>query len=69
MYGFSFTQLDRQSTFLEQKKKVESLFQALGEVPIFQFDKMILGDPDKFLLSKSNLDELQVQHTIHIFST
>jgi len=45
---------------LEKKSKVESLLADLGEIPILQFDKMVLGDTDQFQLSKSNLDELQV---------
>jgi len=45
---------------LEKKSKVESLLADLGETPILQFDKMVLGDTDQFQLSKSNLDELQV---------
>lgn len=37
----------------------------LGEVPILQFDKMVvLGDPSRFQLSKSNLHELQVTFTV-----
>jgi len=46
---------------LEQRAKVESLIAALGETPILQFDKMVLGDPNKFQLSKLNLDELRVK--------
>lgn len=46
---------------MEQKAKVESLIYALGETPILQFDKMVLGDPNKFQLSKLNLDELRVK--------
>ncbi|XP_060877460.1 protein regulator of cytokinesis 1-like isoform X2 [Metopolophium dirhodum] len=53
------TQIKRRSTFAEQKSKVESLLADLGEIPILQFDKMVLGDPNQFQLSKSNLDELQ----------
>ncbi|XP_022180990.1 protein regulator of cytokinesis 1-like isoform X6 [Myzus persicae] len=53
------TQIKRRSTFLEQKSKVQSLMADLGEIPILQFDKMVLEDTDQFLLSKSNLDELQ----------
>ncbi|CAI6342896.1 unnamed protein product [Macrosiphum euphorbiae] len=53
------TQIKRRSTFAEQKSKVESLLADLGEIPILQFDKMVLGDPNEFQLSKSNLDELQ----------
>ncbi|XP_025192531.1 protein regulator of cytokinesis 1-like isoform X2 [Melanaphis sacchari] len=53
------TQIKRRSTFLEQKTKVELLLADLGEIPILQFDKMVLGDPNQFQLSKSNLDELQ----------
>lgn len=50
--------------FMEQKAQVESLFKALGENPILQFDKMVLGDANEFQLSKSNLDELQVNYEI-----
>jgi len=46
---------------LEQRAKVESLITALEEIPILQFDKMVLGDPNKFQLSRSNLDELRVK--------
>jgi len=38
----------------------------LDEIPVLQFDKLVLGDPDQFQLSKSNLDELQVQFEIKI---
>lgn len=48
---------------MELKSKVESLLADLGEIPILQFDKMVLGDPSLFQLSKSNLDELQVRLT------
>ncbi|VVC45498.1 Hypothetical protein CINCED_3A022767 [Cinara cedri] len=53
------TQIKRQATFLEQRAKVEILFTTLGEIPILHFDKLVLGNPDLFQLSKSNLDELQ----------
>lgn len=45
---------------MELKSQVESLFKALGEKPILQFDKMVLGDSNEFQLSQTNLDELQV---------
>lgn len=39
----------------------------LGEVPILQFDKMVvLGDPNLFQLSKSNLHELQVKFSLNL---
>jgi len=53
---------------LEQKSKVELLLADLGETPILQFDKMVLGDPNQFQLSKSNLDELQVLFTFSFFN-
>jgi len=53
------THIKRRATFLDQKAKVESLFMVLDEIPVLQFDKLVLGDPDQFQLSKSNLDELQ----------
>lgn len=49
---------------MEQKAKVESLLVALEEIPILQFDKLVMGDSKNFQLSKSNLDELQVKHII-----
>ncbi|XP_025411967.1 protein regulator of cytokinesis 1-like isoform X2 [Sipha flava] len=53
------TQIKRQTIYLENKAKIKSLFVELDEVPILQFDKMVLGDPSEFRLSKSNLEELQ----------
>lgn len=53
---------------MEQKSKVELLLADLGETPILQFDKMVLGDPNQFQLSKSNLDELQVLFTFSFFN-
>lgn len=50
---------------MEQRDKIETLFLTLGEVPILQFDKMVVGDPNQFQLSKTNLDELQVKLNIH----
>lgn len=48
---------------MEKRAKVGSLFEELDEIPILQFDKIVLGDPNQFQLSKSNLDELHVNNT------
>ncbi|VVC42520.1 Hypothetical protein CINCED_3A018181 [Cinara cedri] len=53
------TKNKRWATFLKQKSNVESIFRALGDIPILQFDKMVLGDPNQFQLSGSNMHALQ----------
>lgn len=49
--------------FMEQRANIVSMFTALGEVPILDFDVMVLDAPDQFQLSKSNMDKLQVKYT------
>jgi len=46
---------------MEKKAQVESLIVPLGEIQFLQFDKIVLDDPNKFQLSGSNFDELQVK--------
>lgn len=54
--------MERQYLFLEQKTKIQALFDALEEEPNLEFDKMILGgDPKQFQLSSTNLNELEVK--------
>ncbi|XP_050523703.1 protein regulator of cytokinesis 1-like isoform X2 [Daktulosphaira vitifoliae] len=52
-------QIKRRALFVESKEKVELLMEALEESPILSFDKMVVGDSSNFILSQSNLDELQ----------
>ncbi|XP_050442181.1 protein regulator of cytokinesis 1-like isoform X2 [Adelges cooleyi] len=53
------TQIKRRDIFVEHKAIVESLMESLEETAILSFDKLVLGNPSQFILSKSNLDELQ----------
>lgn len=61
MYLYSYVlKIKRRDIFVEHKAIVESLMESLEETAILSFDKLVLGNPSQFILSKSNLDELQV---------